>query len=379
MAFVIAALMAVGVGSLASPPGRAAGTTWESAQFHFGIQWQDPWQKVKDDSVPNDYDMVEIKAGDNPIWQDIYGLNWTESDPTTIAHKFVARFRDGFSDLKVTQEWSAGGSTGAFPEIITYTSTDGLPITETVLGRRFDSSPGVFLFTYRRAGNIDPTTLRDLNRLIAVRYPGSPVLPTPVITPNPTAVQTPTTAEVAAAKSLADRLRNSPVTRDELGGYGQYGGATLEPDASGSISQDVYFDTGGPAHLQGFGYWIYPNQEVARVQFAASMAQRQAKNFPVRIDVTNLMGPNAWLLTDSTGDNAGCYVLVDNVVALGTAVGGSSVAPSTAIACDMARIAVMHLAQFKVGPTAVSAQPTAPAKMIKARIVQRALRRCSRL
>jgi len=182
-----------------------------------------------------------------------------------------------------------------------------------------------------------------------------------VVTPSPTATQAPTAAEVAAAQSLADRLRTSPVTRDELGGYGQYGGATLGPDASGSISQNVYFDTGGPAHLQGFGYWIYPNKEVARVQFAASMAQQQAKNFPVRIDVTKLMGPDSWLLTDSQGYTAGCFVLVGNVVALGTAVGGSALAPSTAIACDMARIAVIHLAPFTVGSTVVSAEPTASA------------------
>jgi hypothetical protein len=66
-------------------------------------------------------------------------------------------------------------------------------------------------------------------------------------------------------------------------------------------------------------------------------------NFPLAPDVSSYMGPTATLLMTNDSNAAGCFVLVDSVIALGTAVGGSTLAPGD-VACELARIAVIHLA-----------------------------------
>jgi hypothetical protein len=329
-------VVALGVVTPLFAPSFAAarGGHIDMPNYDLSVSWQEPWTLSKSESVPGEYDLIELQYGTHEIFEMFYGLPWSETSSEEVTRKFVDQFLTDKPNYALVQEWSPGGSSGPLPQIISYTE-GGKRWEQRVTGFPLGDGQSAYVSVVRIAEAPDPFEFREWSRLITVDFPdtfGNEMLPAP--TPTPTA------GDLAGAEALADALRTTAFTNSELSGYCC---PALQEDSGATEPISVFFDLGGPAELQSLGYWIFSSPGAAASNYEVTMATKR-QDFPVSPDVSSFMGPTATLLLSRDGRAAGCFVLVDNVVAVGSAIGGSGPLTPADIACELARLAVIHLA-----------------------------------
>ena len=100
------------------PPGARASGSWVSDEYGVTVRWGSEWEQI-DAHQDDESHQLLLELAEDPVVHDEY-VAWafSSTNPFDILEDFISRFRSDYPDIKVTQEWNRGGSTGAFPMII---------------------------------------------------------------------------------------------------------------------------------------------------------------------------------------------------------------------------------------------------------------------
>jgi hypothetical protein len=301
------------------PPAQvsAATTTWNSSQFGIGVSWQDPWSKVIEESVAEDFDMVRLSATSSPLGFEMYGIAWSDTDPSVILQRFVSRFRASATNIVVVQNWENCGCKLTHPMMITYTSSQGMQVAEALEAGPLPGG-GVYvdIDISHDVQNLGLYSMRDIKLNAQMTLPSGTweLLQTVVPTITPAPYPTPT-AQSAAARRLIVALRTEPWLDGELQQLrvrptsGERG---LTPDLftfdsldRGTLPNEVVFEFDGG----GIGYLVEENADTARVTLDGIFA-RLAENDP-RVEK---LGGDTYV---HLGRLIAHYSVVDNVIVVG--------------------------------------------------------------
>jgi hypothetical protein len=342
-AAIALAITVLAIARVAADMAEATTSSWTSPQFGFGVSWEGPWSKVGEESVRGQYDVLRLVAP--RVFEEFYGIASVETDPPTILHAFVDRFRSEMKELTIKQEWSRGGAR-PLPMIIEFTAGTGVRTTEILATFPLEQGTSVYVNVSGREGDLmagyTSEELRELDRLVQLRLPGASEAPTPVLTPAPAPMPTPDAEELVAAARLADALRSTP-----------FPDATLIDDAGAQPMPPfvVSFDAGNYRVARGITYLVYANSANARDGFhdVIADAQRKFSNSSSTQDATADFGRTATLITINWPGSA-YYVLVDNVVVVGSYAFGQAsggLVETTAGAYDLVQTGIAHLELVK--------------------------------
>ncbi len=117
---------------------------------------------------------------------------------------------------------------------------------------------------------------------------------------------------------------------------------TLDEDSAKPGATSVLFNLGSYDGNQSLGYWVYSNDDAAEKGFDDAMTGKQTQ-LPVMTDMSRTMHTKSQLRTTSDARAAGCYILLDNVVVLGSSVGIDPTWTNGDNACNLALVAAKHL------------------------------------
>lgn len=306
----------------------------DMVNFDLGVSWSSPWQITDYDSNFGELDLIELRHGRDNYYSTVIVFDSDESDGKKIAERVIGEFFEDMPEFEVVQEWSPGGAGGPFPAIVKYVEGT-VRLTAQVTSFSLGRGNGAYAHITKYSSEFLPETRRTMDALLSYRFPWDDYWRYNDRTP-PVLRQD----FIESAEALAELLRKSQFTQDELGWQ-----CCPSPQPSNGSGEpiEIVFDLKEPGVNQGIGYWVYSTSTFAWHDFWFAMANKQA-DFPVREDLSELMLAPAIRLSSDTGYVSGCFILIGNVVAFGSSVGATGYPSNADRACNLAMAAVVHWA-----------------------------------